>query len=435
MTRNITLALAVVVAAALASIAAAIQPALIIGGFAAVVLVAAGYMAPRQAVAVWIVVVIFVPAWTPLNILGVSLNPVHVGLPIALGLALSRARTPLKPTAGDVSLILAVASVALLQVLTPQPAWLLFNLVATLLLAYYFGRAFGSELGTVLARAAVVLAIWGIGEFIFDWHAFTDWFPNASDWDDIQTRGGLSRSEAGVGHAIAYGAVLAIALPFTRQLKHPLVAQIVIVLGILASISRGPMIAMVATLAVIAFIGLRGARRFFAIAGSLVAGIVVFFVFDELYSGAAASEVSGSGGARTVQLNRALPLLEPFGPPTGSTVSASGVISAQGLTFIDSTPLRLAVNFGWLPAILLMVPFILVVVSLLRRNAGPATMAIVGQMPIFLVTSLITQWQVVLFFVLGAAVTEISRRRGDHNVKSHSAVGHHQRPKPIDVRV
>ncbi|WP_237171819.1 hypothetical protein, partial [Prescottella equi] len=69
------------------------------------------------------------------------------------------------------------------------------------------------------------VALWGIVEFLSGMHLFVDWMPGANQTlNAIQERSGVARSEAAFGHAIAYGASLAMAIPFAQQLRKGAVA-------------------------------------------------------------------------------------------------------------------------------------------------------------------------------------------------------------------
>lgn len=371
-----------------------------------------GFHRPTWGIGLWLVATIFTPSWTAVAAAGFTLYPVNVGLPIAAGMALhvlgrAHFRWP------DQLLVWATLLASVLTTFYGTPFWLLVNLAGTLLLSYVFGRSAGEQLQRVYVWCMLLVAIWGLVEFAFDWHAFTGWFTSSGQtWYEVQGRSGVTRSEATIGHAIAYGACLVSALPFTRLLKHPLVAQIVLSLGVAVSFSRGPLIALALTLVLMVFTATSGRQRLVALAQLVAGGALVYFLFSFLYGGASAdNEIRVSGNARSVQLGETIDRIRLFGPAEGAKVGTDGVLVTPGVEVIDSTPLRLAINFGWVYALLLLAPLAYGAFCVLRGRAGPATAALLGQAPVLLVTSLITQWQAMLFFVVGMAVAELAASR------------------------
>lgn len=83
----------------------------------------------------------------------------------------------------------------------------------------------------------------------------------------------------------------------------------------------------------------------------------------------------------------------------------------NGILVIDSTPLRLAANFGIIAAVLFAVPVLIALARVIGRKAGPASVALAGQIPVLAVTSFITQWQVLIFFAMGLVATEVMQDR------------------------
>jgi hypothetical protein len=403
----------IILGALLATGAAAIgvtrAPLLVCGVIGATAIIALSFRYPRTAIGVWLAVVSLVPFWTRF---GVGATPsVVLGALVLVGVLASPASRKTRFAAVDAALILATAIVMVYVAAGGLPFFLVSSFLLVAGSAYILGRvAYQSTQGT-FAAIMVVVALWGVAEFVFDWHAFENWFPSADHhWNILQVRGNLTRSEAGMGHAIAYAAALALSLPFARELRRPGIAQLIIIAGICASLSRGPMLAMVLTLGLGAVALTSGSKRIRAILVVLVGMVVVGVLFDFLYSGDYSDEVVGSGDARSRQLEFAISLLNPLGPATGIGVS-DGTLNITGMDVIDSTPLRFSVNFGWIIAILLLAPVWQSAVAFARGKAGPASIALLGQIPILLVTSLITQWQALFFFVAGMAMTEVLDKR------------------------
>ncbi|MEA2732094.1 MAG: hypothetical protein QOF70_6569, partial [Acetobacteraceae bacterium] len=71
---------------------------------------------------------------------------------------------------------------------------------------------------------------------------------------------------------------------------------------------------------------------------------------------------------------------------------------------IDSAILRLGLEFGWVFLIVLMMPLALSMARVLIGNASFAELALVGQTPLFASVALITQYESLVFVVVGFAV-------------------------------
>ncbi|NKS73210.1 hypothetical protein GS531_11340 [Rhodococcus hoagii] len=257
------------------------------------------------------------------------------------------------------------------------------------------------------------VALWGIVEFLSGVHLFVDWMPGANQTlNAIQERSGVARSEAAFGHAIAYGASLAMAIPFAQQLRKGAVAvQIVLALGIVASLSRGPLLALAVTFALTAWVlASHPALRLRYMLLTLIGGATVYFVLGRLYSGVDSDQVAGSGEMRINQYDAIGGSLHWL----SSALEFTGVNQTplvNGILVIDSTPLRLAANFGIIAAVLFAVPVLIALARVIGRKAGPASVALAGQIPVLAVTSFITQWQVLIFFAMGLVATEVLQDR------------------------
>ncbi|ACL40896.1 hypothetical protein Achl_2934 [Pseudarthrobacter chlorophenolicus A6] len=389
------------------------EPTLMLGGLAAAAMAALSYARPRVGIVLWLAVVSFVPFWTRISLAGLSLQPATlIGLPVLIGIIFSRRSPKPKLHAVDTVLLLALVVVTVYTFAGHLPTFPLVGLVTVAAVAYTLGRVADPRIQKSFAIIMVGVAIFGLFEFALDWHPFTGWFLSVNHhWDLIQERGSLKRSEASMGHAIAFGACLALALPFTKKLgRAGTWTQWLLIGGIVVSLSRGPLVAMVVTLGLGAVALATGRKRFWSVLAAAAGVVIVYLLFDLLYSGEAADEVASSGDARANQLDVAFGLLNPVGPASGLTLD-DGALNVPGLMVIDSTPLRFALNFGWIIAIMLLMPVLYAIFAFIRGKAGPSTIALLGQLPIVLVTSLITQWQAIFFFVAGMAVTELQRRR------------------------
>lgn len=402
-------AIGVVATTALAALAT-IQPSLSMAIVVATAFVVLTAFKPAFGLVAWLVLVALVPDWTPISLGGINLRPsIVIGLPVLAGLLLSRKRSGSRLALPDFALAGAVVLVLVLTVLESYPTFLIINLGLVLVLSYTLGRLSPDEVKTAFVVVMMIVAVWGMFEFVTRLHVWTTWSPSVfHHWGDVQTRAGLDRSEAGFGHAIAYGASIAMAIPFARDLKrHSALAQVVLAGGVVASFSRGPMLALVLTFGLSIFAVTHGRRRLGAFLLFGMSMVAILVVFQLLYSEDDASDVRLSGEQRSIQLERALPAIKWLGASAGVQVDQTGRLQSAAVDVIDNTLLRLGANFGWIVAVLVLAPILYAAVQFFRRRVTPASVALLGQIPVLAVTSLITQWQAILFFIAGIAVTEL----------------------------
>ncbi|MBI9116194.1 hypothetical protein [Sanguibacter suaedae] len=424
--RDIAVAFVTGCGATLLTAAAVRSPSVVVALLAGLFLVAFAYFRPRFSVVSWLFLALMLPSWAGIGDTPLPLPPAALlGVPLLCGIALSPQRRHMcadwRPTPADWSLLAGVAGVTTLLLLGLIPTSVFTNLIFVGIAGYGIGRLSGEALYLPFAVMTCLVAAWGILEFATGVHLFESAsFIRTSEWTAIQHRGSFARSEAALGHAIAYGATLAMALPFAQRLpRYAGVAQGILVVGILVSLSRGPMLAAVVTLCVAAFVS-RGRsteriRNFVLLA---TAGVAVVLALVELYSGESSSdEVVGSGNARARQLDTVRAYVRLSGPAGEFVQTPEGNFLVAGVVTIDSTPLRYAVNFGILIAVLLLFPVIAALVSVAARRAGPACVALVGQIPVIAVTSMITQWQTLFYLTAGMAVAEIAANRGAQSNK------------------
>lgn len=406
------------------------QPLLTIGALAAVAVIGATLKFPGFAVSAWLVVILFTPFWTTFYVAGVAIGPAFLNIPVALGLTIRAVHGAFKGnlrsklTWLDAAMVLGVILVITSQIVFDQRAFLVTNVVVALFGAYVVGRFARESVGRAFVVASVVLAAWGVVEFALNWHVFTGWFAEVGGIGPaIQQRGGVARSEASLGHAIAYGATLTAALPFTRSFKHPLVLQIILLIGVVSSVSRGPILAAIMTFGFMLYLERASTRRIRSILLLVVGIAVASVVFTALYDGSGQEELQSSSSARDDQLASTLALLRLFGPADGTqwdTVFSRYV--TNGTAIVDSTYLRFALDFGWIATVLLLVPVVIAAIRVLGRRAGSASIAVTGQIPVLLVTSMITQWQTVFYLLVGLMIAEYARDRFTNSPGSGQAI-------------
>lgn len=389
-----------------------LSPLVAVGALGAALLFFVTHARPELGMGFWLAVVLFVPEWTRVSALGIGLRPYQaVAVPVLVALLTSpqRARTQIiRPDLFVAAWVVLAAGFTAVGIL---PNYVFFYSVTALGLGYLMGRLAGDRIRDTFPVMVAVVAVWGIVEFLTGWHAFANWMLSPSHtWNLIQTRSGLVRAEATMGHAIAFGATCAAAIPFAVR-RGSKVLTVILVAGVLVSLSRGPLLALVSTLALVVFYMVRSRSRTTAVLGLVAIAGVVYYMFLLVYSGDDADYVERSGEQRLVQLRGAFDAVRFLSPAI--TQSAAGGYVVGSVDTIDSTPLRFATNYGWVGALLLIIPFAIVAsAAISRRVVTPATIALAGQIPVLLVTSMITQWQVVVMLLLGMAVSDISKREG-----------------------
>ncbi|WP_336881355.1 hypothetical protein [Rhodococcus globerulus] len=386
---------------------------MIIAGMIGLAIIALASVRPDIAIIGWLTVSLLVPHWTPIPV-GLVFQPSSaLAIPVVLGVLIGRIGKPaqFKLNYIDYSVAAAALIVLVQWYVGDLPFVFLKDLIFLWMLAYILGRFAVENTRTAIVVLLSIIAAWGLLEFAFGWHVFENWYPSANHkFNEIQERAGVARSEASIGHAIAYGAVLAMGIPFAqRSGRKAIWIQLLLCAGIIVSLSRGPMLTMVLTLVLTVWVLAESKVRVRYTALALAGSLGVYYVLTALYSGAYSDEVRGSGDQRVNQLDAVGNAVHWMS--TAITGNVNGQAVAGNVGIIDSTPLRLAVNFGIIAAVLFIVPILVAAIRSLNRKAGPASVALAGQIPVLVVTSLILQWQVLAFFMMGMVATEISARR------------------------
>ena len=173
------------------------------------------------------------------------------------------------------------------------------------------GVRIGKEILPTLPIVGALVGAWSILEFGTGWH-ICETFGPSSLWQLIQVRGGFERSEGAFGHAIPLGAFLALCLPFVNELRRGRqIAYLLIVGGLLATLSRGPILAMF--LVLIALFVTRSSRNRGLIAFQVLAGVaVVLLTSSAFFSGDNQQELDSSAGHRITILQLLLEM-RPIG--------------------------------------------------------------------------------------------------------------------------
>ena len=237
-------------------------------------------------------------------------------------------------------------------------------------------------------------------------------------WAAVQYRGGHARSDAAFGQAIALGGSLAMAVPFifasTWRTTRKVVATGWTAAGVLATASRGPMIAVLVGLVLVLAlytspqISARQRRQiaFCALAGGALAYAALSGILT-----AAGTEASASAAYRGELYSYVLADVHAFGLANNVTLS-QGQQLYRYFGSVDSTFIYNALFFGWVPVALLIAALLGLVGRVLFRRAGPAAIALVAQIPVLATVAPITQYGTLLWFLGGLVVVEGVRGSG-----------------------
>ena len=173
-----------------------------------------GRRRPAALLAVWLLVVCFVPIWVEVRVL----LPWSAASGIAL---LGDCHVRLQRSSSRLVLADLLMCFLFVWAMTPFLVGRLslasFAGVLTVWIAGYgLGRVAPTAVDLRWIYGAVGVAFTGVAvlaiiEFVTGWHGLASWGPaNATraSWQQIQVRGGLERSEGAFGHSIASGSVL-----------------------------------------------------------------------------------------------------------------------------------------------------------------------------------------------------------------------------------
>jgi len=377
---------------------------LAVAAAAAALLVAALWRRPRLALVTWLLSVAMVPHW--IGVTAIFFVPVQSAIALLAIIAIGGSMG-FKFSAFDVyfATIIAIAVVVVLLGGGSQQFWV--DLILQWVFPYVMARVVVPAAGVHFAMnaVAIIFAIVGglaIIEFLLSWHPYVGWTANSQqyrNWGSIQIRGGLDRSEWAFGHSIALGGSLALAIPFVLASTFGRFLKVLMLIAIFAgtalTLSRGAMIAALFTLLLCSLIYSRHSLR----AALVVTTCVALTAFPDQLRGFAyggTSETQLSAGHRGSLYSTLLPILSPFG--------RSDDLALTRYISVDSAFLYIGIYFGWVMAIMLIIPLAVVAIRLISGKATGVEAGLLGHLPLLLTVALITQYQSFLFFVAGCAV-------------------------------
>jgi len=386
---------------------------------------------PRLAVGAWLAVTCLVPSWLIVRI-GVQWTPAGVMAALILpSILLNPPRSGWHRVDVVATGIVVICLLAFWQGGTPRA--LATQVIVRGLLAYLVARHLAPRAGmrwtqTAFAAVLLVCSAWSVAEYLLNLHVFTSFDLSSPEayWAAVQTRGGHIRSVAAFGQPIALGGAIAMAVPFilasSWRTTRKLLGVSLIGCGILATISRGPMGAVLlgALLTLMVYRGsaiTRRERNIILVGGTIV-GIALYSALATKLS-AAGSEASSSATYRGTLYSYVLGDVHPLS--LASNVFASeGRYLYRSFGSIDSTFIYGALFYGWLVIAFFSAALLGLVGRTLRGRAGPAAIAFVAQIPVLATVAPITQYQTLLWFLGGLVAAEAlparagARRRPQH---------------------
>jgi hypothetical protein len=388
-----------------------------IAAFLAVYIAIAMIRWPRFGIVFWLAVTCFVPSWLIVR-LGVQWTPAGLcAVPAILAILVSRRGYGWRMGDLVVTGLILLCLVAFWQGNTPKA--LATQVIVRGLLAYLVARHLAPKAGVRWTRNAFVVillicAVWSIAEYTLDWHAFINFDLGSPEgyWAAIQFRGGHARSEAAFGHAIALGGALAMAVPFifatTWSTFRKLACLTLISVGVLATVSRGPMTAVLlgVVLTIVLYRGktIHRRQRQIIVVGTLVVSVILYTALVSKLA-AAGTEASNSAAYRGTLYSYVLKDIHPIS--LGNNISYTDhQYLYRNLGSIDSTFIYAALYYGWLPVALFIVSLLALVWRALKRRAGPAAIALLAQIPVLASVAPITQYGSLLWFLGGLIVIE-----------------------------
>lgn len=368
---------------------------------------------PRIAAVLWSTVICFVPVWMGVNIHFGFAPAVLVGFLILVSLP------PVRGTLLKADLLFA--AVGLLALLPTAvggtSAFATFPLLTEIILGYLVGRMLATRIGPdrvigCLTVALTVAAALAVAEFLLGWNPFVllnSHTPLYSEWGDLQERGGILRAEGAFGHSIALGGSLAMAVPWalTRpwRVRSRLLATAVLLLGTVVTFSRAGLIcAVLGLLLSVVFLQrhlptrLRVGVVSIVLVGAAALLPRVAGVFDE-----AGSEAGESAGYRT-RLLSLIPHMTTVGVSPQLHEGADGTRRIDGFRSIDNALLLFGLRYGWLPLALVLVGLLVVIIAVLAGHGTPPAVALAAQIPALATVALITQYGILLTFLVGLTV-------------------------------
>lgn len=401
----------------------------------------------KLAIGLWLAVVSLLPVWVGVSF-GFGGNfylPFASIVAVIVILSLLPARLfAFHLVDGLVGLLVVVGFAALLTGNAGIALSFLFTLAAYFSVGYVLGRSAPARLDLRWLYGAIgvtftVVAILAIIEFATRWNIFVNLPVNNSaylTWGQLQERGGVLRAEGAFGHSIALGSSLAIAVPLTlaSRFRFPIRGVMVLVM-LLATVLTFSRIGMIGALLglVLSVLFLREAfpeRGRIALATAVtVASLGLFPIVATVFNDAG-TEASGSAAYRGDLLSL-LGDMNLIGLSDSARRTADGQVYFGNFRSIDSQLILTGLSSGTLVLAMVLIALAAAVVLVLRRRASAATIAVVAQIPSLATVALITQYAILVWFVIGLAVASQLTAGGHASAPARELL---RRDRPASLR-
>ena len=388
--------------------------ALVVFALAGVVALALAFWASSKLTfVVWLSVLLVIPIWVGASI-GIFWSAVVATTCLAIATQIRHVRFLAVDAVALVliavlSVLLLLGEVQISPYVTTMLDWLIF---------YFWGRMAAASvprsfLTQALAFAAVVVAVLALIEFAAGTNLFV-MIPGSgfeySTWSPLQVRGGFLRAEGALGHSIALGAVLAMLSAFVLAGRWHIFFKVVAIAlvggAVVVTFSRIGLVTFVLTVALtILLLREVGGRTRVLVGVLLIAAAVIVIPFLSIVFDTAGEEADGSAGYR----NDLLVLLTQVQLVGGSRDWESLVVGDTYLGFfarsVDNAVVSVLLKIGYIPTALLFLILTVAIVQSFRRGGDAAGVAVLGQIPSLFVVAMITQYGMLLWFLVGVAAT------------------------------
>lgn len=364
----------------------------------------------------WLTVMVAAPVWIEVRI-GATFPPLSVVFLMMIPAVVYAADARVTKT--DLLIFGFTIFAAVATFFADTPMYAFTTVLVQWLPAYFIGRHLAPAAGMewtyrAVAFASGIVGLWAVGEFIFGLHVFQHFAGTTSSggWQAIQVRGPYARSEGAFGHSIALGGFLSIGLPFIIGAKFkPLQRMFLLIIsaaGLIVTFSRGPLVGglIVVILGVMFMTTESMSRRLrgWMLGLLVVAGFTVlpllFGLFDTL-----SYDTKVSTGYRTLLFQTILQDMHPLGTASGFGVGPGGKYFYWDFSSIDNAYVLAVLQYGWLPVVFLLAGLIALMVRvLIKRQCGPADIALIGQIWVMSTVALITQYGMAVWFCAGMTV-------------------------------
>jgi hypothetical protein len=375
---------------------------------------------PKVGVALWFLVVCFVPTWVEANV-GVLIPPTTlVGGVLLASMALL---LPSRVTVADwlVGFFFVACLVPVLVGASSLAA--VSAVILKWLIPFLVGRLLPLRVPTDwIYRCAGVfftgVSVLAILESLLRWNPFVTVVANNVDyrtWSPLQQRGSLLRVEGAFGHSIALGTSIALVLPLVLGSSLRTRTKVVMVAAMLSAVvltlSRIGIVCSVLALVLFVVFSRGGltTRARAVLSGVLVVGVLaatpsLLSVFDR-----AGSEPSLSAVYRS-QLTELVPYVSVLGVAPNQHRTATGEVFFGSYRSIDNALILLGLTYGFVALAFALLLLTCAVVAVVARAATPPVLAMAAQVPAVASVALITQYEMLFWFVGGLALATLTGR-------------------------